>query len=101
MEFVSDKDQYKAVVVPLDDLIKMVRASKIDGLLINMKSKCALPCGEERFAQVDRYREWKAEHAPEAQQEEAVPETLEAAADGAEEAPADTPFVPIVNKNNE
>ena len=101
MEFVSDKDQYKAVVVPLDDLIKMVRASKIDGLLINMKSKCAMPCGEERFAQVDRYREWKAEHAPDAQQEEEVPETLEAPAEGVEDVPADTPFVPIVNKSNE
>ncbi len=101
MEFVSDKDQFKAAVVPLDDIIKMVREIKLDGILINMKSKCAMPCGEERFAQVEKYREWKAEHAPEAAQNEEVPETLEQAADGADEAPVDTPFVPIVNKNNE
>lgn len=101
MEFVSDKDQFKAAVVPLDDIIKMVRELKLDGILINMKSKCAMPCGEERFAQVEKFREWKAEHAPEAAQNEEVPETLEAAADGSDEAPADTPFVPIINKNNE
>ena len=101
MEFVSDKDQFKAAVVPLDDIIKMVRELKLDGMLINMKSKCAMPCGEERFTQVEKYREWKAEHAPEAAQNEDVPETLEPAADGSDEAPVDTPFVPIVNKNNE
>lgn len=101
MEFVSDKDQFKAAVVPLDDIMKMVRELKLDGILINMKSKCAMPCGEERFVQVEKYREWKAEHAPEAAQNEEVPETLEPAADGTEEAPADTPFVPIINKNNE
>lgn len=101
MEFVSDKDQFKAAVVPLDDIIKMVRELKLDGILINMKSKCAMPCGEERFAQVEKFREWKAEHAPEAAQNEEVPETLEAAADGSDEAPVDTPFVPIINKNNE
>ena len=101
MEFVSDKDQFKAAVVPLDDIIKMVRELKLDGILINMKSKCAMPCGEERFAQVEKFREWKAEHAPEAAQNEEVPETLEPAADASDEAPADTPFVPIINKNNE
>jgi hypothetical protein len=99
MEFHSDKDQYKAAVLPLDDLIKMVRELKLDGMLINMKSKCAMPCGEERFAQVEKYREWKAEHLAEENQEE-IPESLEAPAE-ADEAPADTPFVPIVNKNNE
>ena len=99
MEFNSDKDQYKAAVLPLDDLIKMVRELKLDGMLINMKSKCAMPCGEERFAQVEKYREWKAEHLAEENQEE-IPESLEAPAE-ADEAPADTPFVPIVNKNNE
>ena len=101
MEFVSDKDQFKAVVVGLDDIVKMVREAKLDGILINMKSKCALPCGEERFEQVEKYREWKAAHTTQAEQDEEVPETLEAAADGSEDAPADTPFVPIVNKNNE
>ncbi|MBQ7300280.1 MAG: SseB family protein [Clostridia bacterium] len=102
MEFVSDKDQYKAAVVPLDDIIKMVREVKLDGILINMKSKCAMPCGEERFAQVEKFREWKAEHMPDAAQNEEVPDTLEAPAEaGNDEAPADTPFVPIVNKNNE
>jgi len=101
MEFVSDKDQFKAAVVPLDDIIKMVRELKLDGILINMKSKCAMPCGEERFAQVEKFREWKAANAPEAAQNEEVPETLEPAADASDEAPADTPFVPIINKNNE
>ncbi len=97
MEFVSDKNQFKAAVLPYDAVIEMVRAGKLDGIIINMKSKCSMPCGEERFKQVEAFRAWKAEHMPEAA------ETAEASeeAPANEETQGDTPFVPIVNKKNE
>ncbi|MBR5871577.1 MAG: SseB family protein [Clostridia bacterium] len=101
MEFNSDNDQYKAAVLPLDEIIKMVKGLNLDGLLINMKSKCAMPCGPERFEQVEKYREWKAEHQAEAGQNEEIPESLEAPVAANDETAEDTPFVPIVNKNNE
>ncbi|MBQ8578748.1 MAG: SseB family protein [Clostridia bacterium] len=97
MEFVSDKNQFKAAVLPYDAVLDLVKNGKLDGFLINMKSRCSLPCGEERFKQIESFRAWKAEHAPESPAEESpviAPET-----DG--DAPADTPFVPIVNKKTE
>ncbi len=97
MEFVSDNNQFKAAVLPYDAVLDMVRNGKLDGIIINMKSKCAMPCGEERFKQVEAYRAWKAEHAP----EEAAEAEENAEAPVNEEVPADTPFVPIVNKKNE
>ena len=104
MEFFSDNNQFKAAVLPYDAVLDMVKAGKLDGFLINMKSRCPLPCGEERFKQVENFRAWKAEHAPDESPVENPNEgTAEpAAAEGeAEAAPADTPFVPIVNKKNE
>ena len=100
MEFVSDKDQYKAVVIPLDDLVKMVRETKLDGILINMRSKCAVPCGEERFAQVEKYRAWKAEHQGETQNEE-IPDSMNDSEAAGVDAPADAPFVPTESQDKE
>ena len=101
MEFYSDKDSYKAAVLTYDNVMDLVKDAKLDGIVINMKSRCALPCGPERFKQVEDYRAWKAE------QDAKNP----APAENAEEAPADDtaaeqtdeggdkPFVPIINKN--
>lgn len=97
MEFVSDKNQFKAAVLPYDAVLEMVRNGKLEGIIINMKSKCSMPCGEERFKQVEAYRAWKAEHMPEAA--ESAEESAEAPAN--DDAQGDTPFVPIVNKKNE
>lgn len=104
MEFFSDNNQFKAAVLPYDAVLDMVKTGKLDGFLINMKSRCQLPCGEERFKQVENFRAWKAEHAPDESPVENPNEgAVEPAAAGgeAEAAPADTPFVPIVNKKNE
>ncbi len=98
MEFVSDKNQFKAAVLPYDAVIEMVKNGNLDGIILNMKSRCSLPCDENRFKQVEAYRQWKAEHAPETETVNADAEEQMLSEDG--EAPVgDTPFVPIVNKN--
>lgn len=95
MEFYSENNQFKAAVLPYDAVVEMVKNGKLDGFLLNMKSRCAMPCGEERFKQVEDYRTWKAEHTPE---ESPVEEPTEESVSDNGEGPADTPFVPIINK---
>ncbi|MBQ3065015.1 MAG: SseB family protein [Clostridia bacterium] len=99
LEFASENNKFKAAVLPYDKVLEIVRANKLDGIMINMHSRIALPCTEERFKQVEAYRAWKAEHQvndPTKQPEE----TFGGEADeGA--MPDDTPFVPIVNQNKQ
>ncbi len=89
MEFHSEQKQdFKIMLLPYSAIMEIVKEAKLDGFVVNMRSRCVLPCEEARFKQIEDYLAWKA-----AREEEAKPSDAPVT-----EAPAeDTPFVPIVN----
>ncbi|MBQ4290766.1 MAG: SseB family protein [Clostridia bacterium] len=70
MEFFVEDDSFKAVIMTVDEIRELVDQAGLDGFLINVKSRCALPCGPERFRQIDDYRSWKAKADKEAKERE-------------------------------
>ncbi len=97
MEFHSENDTFKAALLPYDAVLDLVRNGKLDGFIINMKSRCALPCTEERFKQIENYKQWKADREAAAKEQGIeLPEDQHT-----EEMPADTPFVPIMGQKDE
>ncbi|MCQ2432939.1 MAG: hypothetical protein MJ175_10095 [Clostridia bacterium] len=96
MEFFTDNDSFKARIMSYDDVMTLITEGKLDGFLLNMKSRCALPCTEERFKQVAEFRAWKEKRIAEAKEK-----GIELPDAPKDEAPVDTPFVPITGGKNE
>lgn len=60
-EYIAGGEGYQKVILGFDKLKEVITASKLDGFVVNCKSKSAFKFNKQKIEEIDKFREWRAE----------------------------------------